>query len=106
MRGLEGPSLIHPPETTARKECCRRKTIYCQTLPYNPTFRGSDATRCLSQAAHRLPGKRRGFHSCQFGWLQGLQKFLRGKTTLVAKACNHPNCLVLPFSVQLIRLTA
>jgi hypothetical protein len=26
--------------------------------------------------------------------------------TLVAEACNHPNCLVLPFSVELIRLAA
>jgi hypothetical protein len=25
---------------------------------------------------------------------------------LVAAACNHPNCLVLPFSVELIRLAA
>jgi hypothetical protein len=25
---------------------------------------------------------------------------------LVAGACNHPNCLVLPFSVELIRLAA
>ena len=26
--------------------------------------------------------------------------------TLVATACNHPNCLVLPFSLELIRLAA
>jgi len=25
---------------------------------------------------------------------------------LVAGACNHPNCLVLPFSLELIRLAA
>jgi len=25
---------------------------------------------------------------------------------MVAGACNHPNCLVLPFSVELIRLAA
>jgi hypothetical protein len=26
--------------------------------------------------------------------------------TSVAAACNHPNCLVLPFSLKLIRLAA
>jgi hypothetical protein len=28
------------------------------------------------------------------------------KSILVAQACNHPNCLVLPFSLELIRLAA
>jgi hypothetical protein len=28
------------------------------------------------------------------------------KETLVAEACNHPNCLVLPFRMELIRLAA
>jgi hypothetical protein len=29
-----------------------------------------------------------------------------GRIRMVAGACNHPNCLVLPFSVELIRLAA
>jgi hypothetical protein len=28
------------------------------------------------------------------------------KDSLVAEACNHPNCLVLPFRLELIRLAA
>ena len=42
----------------------------------------------------------------QFGWLRGLQKLLKGRNFLVAGACNHPNCLVLPLKLELIRLAA
>jgi hypothetical protein len=54
---------------------------------------------------------RKGFDSLailnyQFGWLRGLQKLLKGRKFLVAGACNHPNCLVLPFRLELIRLAA
>jgi hypothetical protein len=31
---------------------------------------------------------------------------LRKHAFAVAEACNHPNCLVLPFGVELIRLAA
>lgn len=39
------------------------------------------------------------------GWLRGSQKLLKHRC-FVALACNHPNCLVLPFSLELIRLAA
>jgi hypothetical protein len=34
------------------------------------------------------------------------RRLLGVRARLVAGACNHPNCLVLPFSLELIRLTA
>jgi hypothetical protein len=36
----------------------------------------------------------------------GFAEVIDREETLVAAACNHPNCLVLPFSVELIRLAA
>jgi len=36
----------------------------------------------------------------------GFAEVAEGREVLVAAACNHPNCLVLPFSVELIRLAA
>ena len=42
----------------------------------------------------------------KFGWLQGAGNSFTGKNKLIADACNHPNCLVLSFSVELIRLAA
>jgi hypothetical protein len=36
----------------------------------------------------------------------GVAEVIESEATLVAEACNHPNCLVLPFSVELIRLAA
>jgi hypothetical protein len=36
----------------------------------------------------------------------GFAEVIEIEETLVATACNHPNCLVLPFSVELIRLAA
>ncbi len=33
-------------------------------------------------------------------------RWLHWRLRMVAGACNHPNCLVLPFSVELIRLAA
>jgi hypothetical protein len=36
----------------------------------------------------------------------GFAEDIETKEFLVAGACNHPNCLVLPFSVELIRLAA
>ena len=38
--------------------------------------------------------------------LRGSWMLLKGKKILVAGARNHPNCLVLPFSLELIRLAA
>ena len=42
---------------------------------------------------------------CQFRWLRGTRKLLIEKTFWLRGACNHPNLLVLPFSLELI-LTA
>jgi hypothetical protein len=36
----------------------------------------------------------------------GFAEVAERKEILVAGACNHPNCLVLPFSWELIRLSA
>jgi hypothetical protein len=36
----------------------------------------------------------------------GFAEVIEIEATLVATACNHPNCLVLPFSLELIRLAA
>jgi hypothetical protein len=36
----------------------------------------------------------------------GFAEVVEREETLVAEACNHPNCLVLPFTVELIRLAA
>jgi len=41
--------------------------------------------------------------NCQFGWLRGS---LKRKNLLVAEACNHPNLLVLPFRMELVRCAA
>jgi hypothetical protein len=34
----------------------------------------------------------------------GFAEMIEREETLVAEACNHPNCLVLPFKLELIRL--
>jgi hypothetical protein len=47
-----------------------------------------------------------GTRNCQFGWLRGSRKLLKRKDVLVAGACNHPNCLVLPFRFSMIRVAA
>jgi hypothetical protein len=36
----------------------------------------------------------------------GFVEVIEREETLVAEACNHPNCLVLPLSLELIRLAA
>jgi hypothetical protein len=36
----------------------------------------------------------------------GFAEVIEIEETLVAAACNHPNCLVLPFRLELIRLAA
>ncbi|MGB2620302.1 MAG: hypothetical protein WBC57_24190, partial [Candidatus Acidiferrales bacterium] len=42
----------------------------------------------------------------QIRMVAGLTELIEGKDSLVAEACNHPNCLVLPFRMELIRLVA
>jgi hypothetical protein len=42
----------------------------------------------------------------QIRMVAGFAEVAERKDILVAGACNHPNCLVLPFSVALIRLAA
>jgi hypothetical protein len=36
----------------------------------------------------------------------GFAEVIESEETLVAEACKHPNCLVLPFRLELIRLSA
>jgi hypothetical protein len=36
----------------------------------------------------------------------GFAEVIEIEETLVAAACNHPNCLVLPFSFPMVRLAA
>jgi hypothetical protein len=36
----------------------------------------------------------------------GFAEVIESEETLVAEACNHLNCLVLPFRLELIRLAA
>jgi hypothetical protein len=36
----------------------------------------------------------------------GIQEVFAAEWNLVAQVCNHPNCLVLPFGLELIRLAA
>jgi len=36
----------------------------------------------------------------------GFADLIETEEGLVAEACNHPNCLVLPFRIELIRLVA
>jgi hypothetical protein len=36
----------------------------------------------------------------------GFAEVIESEATLVALACNHPNCLVLPFRLELIRVAA
>jgi hypothetical protein len=36
----------------------------------------------------------------------GYRETIERKKLLVAEACNHPNCLVLPFRLELIRFAA
>jgi hypothetical protein len=37
----------------------------------------------------------------QFGWLRGSRELLKRKDFLVARACNHPSCLALPFTLEI-----
>jgi hypothetical protein len=41
----------------------------------------------------------------KIGWIAGFCEVLQAEANLVAKACNYPNLLVLPFSFELIRLS-
>ena len=42
----------------------------------------------------------------KFGWLRGASKLFMQKKFKVARACNHPNLLVIPFRAELIRCAA
>jgi hypothetical protein len=42
----------------------------------------------------------------QIRMVAGFPEVVEREETLVAEACNHPNCLVLPFMLELIRLAA
>jgi hypothetical protein len=42
----------------------------------------------------------------QIRMVEGFTELIEREETLVAAACNHPNCLVLPVRLELIRLAA
>jgi hypothetical protein len=42
----------------------------------------------------------------QIRMVAAFAEVIESEATLVAEACNHPNCLVLPFRMELIRLAA
>jgi hypothetical protein len=42
----------------------------------------------------------------QIRMVAGFAEVIEREGTLVAEACNHPNCLVLPFSFPLVRIAA
>jgi hypothetical protein len=42
----------------------------------------------------------------QIRMVAGFAEVIESEETLIAAACNHPNCLVLPFRLELIRLAA
>jgi len=70
-----------------------------------PPQSNSVKTFVITRAAP-VQGSGKRLEICQFGRLRGSRNYMKGKDFLVAGACNHPNCLVLPFSVELIRLAA
>jgi hypothetical protein len=64
-------------------------------------------TRDLPRDRPGRPPYRLGRISLQIRMVAGNGNFFTGKKEhLIAEACNHPNCLVLPFAVELIRLAA
>ena len=52
------------------------------------------------------PGYSEQQTSIQIRMVAGFVEVVEGEETLVAEACNHPNLLVLPFSLLLIRAAA
>jgi hypothetical protein len=44
--------------------------------------------------------------SCPTSLVAGFAEVIESEETLVAEACNHPNCLVLPFRLDLVRIAA
>jgi hypothetical protein len=45
-------------------------------------------------------------HTTHIRMAAGSTEVIETERTLVAEACNHPNCLVLPFSFPMVRLAA
>jgi len=52
------------------------------------------------------PGYSEQQTSIQIRMVAGFAEVVEREETLVAEACNHPNCLVLPLRLELIRLPA
>ena len=69
---------------------------------------GSDGTRTrdLLRDKQARPIHRLGRIPLQIRMVAGYRKLVHRKEQLIAEACNHPNCLVLPFNLELIRLAA
>ena len=67
---------------------------------------GGDGTRMSDSylTRRRALSPRLGRIPLQIRMVAGCGELLQRKEQLIAEACNHPNCLVLPFRLELIRL--
>jgi hypothetical protein len=65
---------------------------------------GSDVARPSSGERHTAFELER--QQLQIRMVAGSAETMETEEILVAGACNHPNCLVLPFKLELIRLAA
>jgi hypothetical protein len=57
----------------------------------------------LSIPLNQPPRRRRQQRKSQIRTVAGFAEMLKEMKTSGAAACNHPNCLVLPFRLELIR---
>ena len=70
-------------------------------------FKFSATERNLKFAGNlERPGYSEQQTSIQIRMVAGFVEVVEREETLVAEACNHPNCLVLPFRLELIRVAA
>ena len=70
-------------------------------------FRGRrtwESARFFSKIRRPLNDLFAGGESLQIRMVAGYWEPVDRKEQLIAEACNHPNCLVLPFRLELIRL--
>jgi hypothetical protein len=76
---------------SGKSEHCRRKAIL---------------SKHFVMAGCAGPTQRQAFKNLTIRMVAGFVDVAERKEILVAGARNHPNCLVLPFSLELIRLAA
>jgi hypothetical protein len=78
--------------------------------PNDGVFRKGNNVRArafaVAQSRERLSLDISNNEKLQIRMLAGYREVAERKESLVAGACNRPNCLVLPLSLELIRLAA